>query len=88
MSSSASPATSKPTGAATYDLVPYPAASFPQTHPNRLAGIAKVFGIDSPLPSKARVLELGCADGGNILPMAQSLPDASFLGIDYSSKQI
>lgn len=88
MSSSASPATSKPTGAATYDLVPYPAASFPQTHPNRLAGIAKVFGIDSPLPSKARVLELGCADGANILPMAQSLPDASFLGIDYSGKQI
>jgi methyltransferase-like protein len=81
-------ATAQPTGAATYDSIPYPAASFPQTHPNRLAGIAKVFGIDSPLPSKARVLELGCADGANILPMAQHLPDASFLGIDYSSKQI
>lgn len=88
MSSSAPTAAPQATGAATYDLVPYPAASFPQTHPNRLAGIAKVFGIDSPLPSKARVLELGCADGANILPMAQSMPGASFLGIDYSSKQI
>lgn len=88
MSSPAPTAAPQPTGAATYDLVPYPAASFPQTHPNRLGGIAKVFGIDSPLPSKARVLELGCADGANILPMAQSLPGASFLGIDYSSKQI
>ena len=59
MSSSTPPARSQSTGAATYDSVPYPAASFPQTHPNRLAGIATLFGVDSPLPSAARVLELG-----------------------------
>jgi len=88
MSSSPTPATSQPTGAATYDLIPYPAASFPQTHPNRLAGMAKLFGVDSPLPSAARVLELGCADGSNLLPMAEALPGATFLGIDYSGKQI
>jgi methyltransferase-like protein/SAM-dependent methyltransferase len=89
MSTSSSPAVvSKPTGAATYDLVPDPSASVPQSHPNRLAGLAKVFGVDAPLPSKARVLELGCADGANLLPMAEQMPGASFLGIDYSSKQI
>jgi methyltransferase-like protein/cyclopropane fatty-acyl-phospholipid synthase-like methyltransferase len=80
-------AAARATGAATYDLIPYPAASFPQTHPNRLAGLAKVFGVDSPLPSSARVLELGCADGSNLLPMAAGLPGATFLGIDYSAKQ-
>jgi methyltransferase-like protein/cyclopropane fatty-acyl-phospholipid synthase-like methyltransferase len=88
MSSSTPPARSQSTGAATYDSVPYPAASFPQTHPNRLAGIATLFGVDSPLPSAARVLELGCADGANLLPMAEALPGATFLGIDYSGKQI
>ena len=88
MSSSTPPANSPHSGAAAYDVVPYPAASFPQTHPNRLAGLAQIFGIDSPLPSSARVLELGCADGSNLLPMAEASPGATFLGIDYSSKQI
>lgn len=88
MTSSAQSSRSRPTGAATYDLVPYPSVSFPQSHPNRLAGVAKIFGVDAPLPSKARVLELGCSDGSNLLPMAEQLPGATFLGVDYSSKQI
>src|SRR5207247_7326990 len=35
-----------------------------------------------------RVLEIGCASGGNLLPMAEALPEASFLGIDLSERQI
>jgi SAM-dependent methyltransferase len=31
---------------------------------------------------RCRVLELGCGDGGNLVPMALGLPDASFVGID------
>jgi methyltransferase-like protein len=34
------------------------------------------------------VLEIGCASGGNLLPMAAGLPSSTFIGIDYSSKQI
>jgi SAM-dependent methyltransferase len=34
------------------------------------------------------VLELGCGDGGNLLSMAQSLPSASFVGIDASAAAI
>jgi methyltransferase-like protein/cyclopropane fatty-acyl-phospholipid synthase-like methyltransferase len=34
------------------------------------------------------VLELGCADGSNLLPMAQHAPDARFLGIDASANQV
>ena len=31
---------------------------------------------------------LGCASGGNLLPMAADLPEASFLGIDASARQV
>jgi predicted methyltransferase family protein/methyltransferase family protein/protein-lysine methyltransferase-like protein len=31
---------------------------------------------------RCRVLELGCGDGGNLVPMALGLPNASFVGVD------
>jgi cyclopropane fatty-acyl-phospholipid synthase-like methyltransferase len=34
------------------------------------------------------VLELGCAAGGNLMPMAASSPDSQFVGIDLSNVQI
>lgn len=36
-------------------------------------------------PAKARVLELGCAGGGNLIPMAWYLPKATFLGVDRAA---
>ena len=71
-----------------YDIVPYPSASFPQSHPLRLAAMGRLMGIKAPAPSKARVLELGCADGANLLPMAELFPQASFLGIDASKVNV
>src|SRR5262249_25037527 len=35
-----------------------------------------------------RVLEIGCATGGNLLSMAYSLPGSRFVGIDLSPRQI
>ncbi len=76
-------------GAATsYDQAPYPSSAFPQTQPNRLAAMARLFGVAAASPATARVLELGCADGSNLLPMADRSPQASFLGIDASTVQI
>lgn len=72
----------------TYDEVPYPEMAFQRTHPNFISGIASLFGLTPPDPRKARVLELGCASGCNLLPMAVTLPEAEFLGIDLSIKQI
>lgn len=72
----------------TYDDVPYTASVFSQTHPRRLATIAKVFGMDAPPIETAKVLELGCADGTNILPMALEFPEATFVGIDASQRQV
>ncbi len=37
---------------------------------------------------KARVLELGCAAGNNILPIALNYPNAKVVGIDLSEVQI
>jgi methyltransferase-like protein len=31
---------------------------------------------------RCRVLELGCGDGGNLVPMALGLPNATFVGVD------
>jgi SAM-dependent methyltransferase len=72
-------------GAATasvYDDVPYPGHPFAQTHPDRLATLATLFGLAPPPVERCRVLELGCGDGGNLVPMALPLPGARFLGVD------
>ncbi len=35
-----------------------------------------------------RVLELGCTDGGNLIPMALQLPDSEFIGVDLASSRV
>jgi cyclopropane fatty-acyl-phospholipid synthase-like methyltransferase len=35
-----------------------------------------------------RVLELGCGDGGNLIPMALALPGAQFVGMDSAATAI
>ena len=71
-----------------YDAVPYESLPFNETHPDRLAALATLFGM-SPTPvERCRVLELGCAGGGNLIPMAVALPGSSFVGVDLSPRQI
>ncbi len=71
-----------------YDAVPYPSLPIRRTHPCHLAALARLFALDAPSPRRCRVLELGCASGGNLLPMAADLPESSFLGIDASARQV
>jgi SAM-dependent methyltransferase len=71
-----------------YDEVPYMAASFSNTHPEVLAVTALLRGIEPAPLDGARVLELGCARGANLVPMAASLPGATFVGVDLSHRQI
>ncbi|HUG70582.1 MAG TPA: methyltransferase regulatory domain-containing protein [Pirellulaceae bacterium] len=71
-----------------YDEVPYDSYPFPQSHPNRLATIARLLGMNPAPLETCRVLELGCASGGNLIPMAAAMPQATFLGIDASKRQI
>ncbi len=74
--------------ASTYDDLPYGGIAFRETHPGRLAAIARLLGLSPPRVETCRVLELGCAEGGNLLAMADSLPGARFVGIDLSGRQI
>ena len=71
-----------------YDALPYVSVPYPQTQPARLAGIAGLFGVRAPDATRARVLELGCASGGNIVPLAARFPEARFVGIDLSARQV
>jgi methyltransferase-like protein/2-polyprenyl-3-methyl-5-hydroxy-6-metoxy-1,4-benzoquinol methylase len=50
--------------------------------------MARLFGLPAADPTRARVLELGCADGTNLLPMAEQFPGTTFLGLDASKVQI
>ncbi len=71
-----------------YDQVPYPGLSYTPTHPDRLAIVARLMGMNPAPAEDCRVLELGCAIGGNLAPMAYGLPSSRFLGIDNSARQI
>src|SRR5688572_1671182 len=71
-----------------YDLVPYESRPFQQTHPRHLATIAALLGMQPPSIERCRVLELGCAAGGNLIPMALGLPEGDFVGVDTSARQI
>ncbi|MGO9968646.1 MAG: methyltransferase regulatory domain-containing protein [Bryobacteraceae bacterium] len=72
----------------TYDSIPYP--TFPRlaTHPDRMAAVALLFGMEPAPVDRCRVLEIGCGNAGNLLPMAYALPRSRFLGIDLAEDPI
>lgn len=71
-----------------YEEVPYRAGAFRQTHPARTGAIARILGVPAALPGGARVLELGCGCGLNLLPLAALLPAARFTGMDLGTRDI
>lgn len=76
-------------GAATsYEELPYDAQAFSVTHPDAMAVAASLRGISPPPVETSRILELGCANGGNLIPLAYSLPKCHCVGIDLSPRQI
>ncbi len=74
--------------AASYDSLPFGSRAIRESHPSHLAAVGRLFGLVTPPPETARVLELGCAEGGNVLPMAVGSAGATFLGIDLSERQV
>lgn len=71
-----------------YDVVPYTSYPYARTHPDRLETVGRLFGLEPAPASACRVLELGCASGGNLVPMAAELPGSEFVGIDLGARQI
>jgi hypothetical protein len=63
----------------TCDQVPYESFPYPQTHPDHLSVVAAFYGLRPRSPDDCRVLELGCAGGGNLIPMAVAFPKSQSL---------
>ncbi len=73
---------------ASYDELPYDRLPFPETEPDSLAALARLHGFEAADARSARVLELGCAQGGNLIPMAARHPQSEFVGVDLSRVQV
>ncbi len=72
----------------TYNQIPYISNSFFKSHPAYLKSILALCNIRSAPIETARVLEIGCSMGGNIIPLAIQYPQMNIVGIDLSSVQV
>ncbi len=77
-----------PTDANPYDEVPYVGHAYNYTHPDRLSVVGALLGMKPAPVAGCRVLELGCGDGANLLPMAYTLPGSQFFGLDLAAKPV
>ncbi|MCB0352266.1 MAG: methyltransferase domain-containing protein [Bdellovibrionales bacterium] len=71
-----------------YDELHFSSRPSPERHPNRLASIGRLRGIQTADPESCRVLELGCSTGASLLALAHEFPHSSFFGIDASRSQV
>lgn len=71
-----------------YDQLPYRSQPIEWTAPERLALASLLHGGPVPDLRTCRVLELGCSDGSNLLPLAFYRPNATFVGIDGAASAI
>lgn len=71
----------------------YITSSYPQyvhegTHPSEIAAVASLYGFRPVKPANARILEIGCGTGHNLVAIASDLPGADLLGLDLAPNQI
>jgi SAM-dependent methyltransferase len=71
-----------------YNDVPFVSAPDPARHPDRLATIGTLLGLDVVPLAACRVLEIACGDGSNLIPIAATLPHASFTGFDFAAQPL
>src|SRR5258705_6033306 len=71
-----------------YDELPYRSSPIEWTAPERLALTSLLHGGPRQRLDEYRVLELGCGDGTNLIPMAYYRPHATFVGIDSAHTRI
>jgi methyltransferase-like protein/SAM-dependent methyltransferase len=71
-----------------YQSIPYEGHAFAHTDPNHLAALGALFGLNTAHPSSCRVLEIACAEGRNLFPLAAKYPSSEFVGIDLTDGHI
>ncbi len=71
-----------------YQIHTYPPMSHPLSDPAVSAVAAKLSGLEVPHPRRARILEIGCSSGHNLIPLALRWPGSRFSGIDLAKQAI
>lgn len=71
-----------------YDEVPYTGRPYADAHPERLATMAALHGVQTAPVERCRVLEVACGDAANLLPMAYAFPQSEFVGFDLAAQPI
>lgn len=57
-------------------------------HPERAAVIAHLFSLQPTAVNQARILELGCGDGSQLVALAETLPDTELIGLEHNVNHI
>ncbi len=71
-----------------YDEIPYVTPARFATHPDRLAAVARLFGMDPAPVDRCRYLEIGCGNGSHVISTAYYLPESRFMGTDLAEMPI
>ena len=71
-----------------YDEIRYFGHPFANTHPDHLTTLGLLHGIRTVPVQTCRVLEIGCGDGANLVPIAATMPFAEFVGYDNAARPI
>jgi SAM-dependent methyltransferase len=71
-----------------YNDVAYTSYADAVRHPDRLATIGTLLGMDVAPIASCRILEFACGDGFNLLPIAATLPNATFVGFDFAPRPV
>lgn len=71
-----------------YGELPYLSLPHPPSDPNVLELVGRLHGLDPVPHHRARVLELGAGDGGNLLAIAAAWPQAHCVGVDISADAV
>ena len=74
--------------AKSYEAANYASHAYEQSFIANLYARARLRGLNPKAPNSAKVLEIGCASGGNLIAQALVFKDAHFTGIDLSKAQI
>jgi len=69
-----------------YEAIPYVGRPNPFSDPGRLLAIAHLHGLPVQPRTTLSVLEIGCGDGSNLIPIAEAHPEGRFVGIDLSTR--
>jgi methyltransferase-like protein/ubiquinone/menaquinone biosynthesis C-methylase UbiE len=71
-----------------YEAILYPGQTRSSAHPDRMATIGTLLGMNPVSLESCRVLELGCGSGENLISIAQSLPGSDCVGVDIAARPI